>query len=161
MQTLFIRGRTGQCRKQQSVAARQLHFSHSASAEGGENLVRPRRVPSDKGMSSGLILVLGPRLGKGRTTNSTHDPAISQELPADEGTPKRKKCFVDVGSLVVERTLPGSVRFAVCLQACLNAGRSLPRLSRELLHPVQHDAHLRRVQFRVPVLDHQEPLPIA
>jgi hypothetical protein len=40
--------------------------------------LRPsRRVPSDKGMSSGLILVLGPRWSKNGRPSTRH-PAISQ-----------------------------------------------------------------------------------
>jgi hypothetical protein len=47
-------------------------------------------VPSDKGMSSGLILVLGPRLGKGRDDALNASSSHVQELPADVSTPSEK-----------------------------------------------------------------------
>jgi len=60
-------------------------------------------VPSDKGMSSGLILVLGPRLGKGRDDALNASSSHVQELPADvghlEGQEPTRDCPTDISSL--------------------------------------------------------------
>ena len=47
--------------------ARPIHFAHPASPEGRENLVRTEARAIGQGHESGLILVVGPRPGKGET----------------------------------------------------------------------------------------------
>jgi hypothetical protein len=82
--------------------ARPIHFAHPASPDSGENLVRTEARASGQWHESSLILVVARRPAKDKPArHSTRQPALPQELPADQRATERKECLVDIGPLVV------------------------------------------------------------